>query len=130
MSSFYEGRGRSSRYMDVHEAPATPVRRARGGADDPGDWFDMRKSRPVEHLLPIAERWSAALPTTVRPDALIERFPRIANLLALQWSDANARAAYFDELLVDRRGHRQGFPPPVLDELLRLRNHSFGTNAG
>ena len=79
---------------------------------------------------PIAERWSAALPTTVRPDALIERFPRIANLLALQWSDANARAAYFDELLVDRRGHRQGFPPPVLDELLRLRNHSFGTNAG
>ena len=30
---------------------------------------------------------------------------------------------YFDELLVDRRGGRQGFPKDVLRELLVLRSY-------
>ena len=119
--SIYEGRSRSSGYLDVHEPPAAPVGRGHAGKPEPGDWSSHRKSRPVDRMLPIAARWNESLPSAVKPHELIARYPRIANLLALQWNDASARAAYFDELLVDNRGGRQGFPPPVLTELLRLR---------
>ena len=127
--SFYEGRPKSSGYMDVHEPTRAGAGPVPPKAADPGAWLSQRKNRPVDRLLPIAERWNEALPATLRPQALIAYYPRIANLLALQWNDPSAIAAYLDELLVDRRGHRQGFPPPVQSELVRLRNHSFGAQA-
>ena len=125
--SFYEGRPKASGYMDVHEpagagagAGTVPPKAA-----EPGDWLSHRKNRPVDSLLPIAVRWNDALPAGLRPQALIAYYPRIANLLALHWSDTSALTAYLDQLLVDRRGHRQGFPPPVLAELRRLRDHAY-----
>ena len=128
--SFYEGRPKTSGYMDVHDTPTTPAGEARAKTAEFEDWSSHRKCRPVDRLLPIAGRWSDALPADVRPQALIGLFPRVANLLALQWNDLGAVLAYFDELLVDRRGHRQGFPPPVLDELLHLRNYACRPDAG
>jgi hypothetical protein len=52
---------------------------------------------------------------------LPERYPRVANRLALCWSDKVLTRRLFEELLTDQRGGRRGFPPPVRDELLRLR---------
>jgi hypothetical protein len=127
--SFYEGRPKASGYMDVHEPTSAGAHPAPPKAVDPGAWLSHRKNRPVDRLLPIAKRWQEALPATLRPQALIAYYPRIANLLALQWNDPDALAAYLDELLVDRRGDRQGFPPPVQSELVRLRNHGFGAPA-
>jgi hypothetical protein len=127
--SIYQGRPRSSGYMDVHETPATPTDKP-AGAGEPGDWLSLRKSRPVDRLLPIAERWSDGLPVELRPRVLMGLFPRIANLLAMQWNDLGALAAYFGDLLTDRRGHRLGFPPPVHDELLRLHDYAFRAHAG
>jgi hypothetical protein len=65
--------------------------------------------------------WVAALPPSVHPLALMRQFPRIANQLAAVWSETPAVRSYLDSLLVDYRGHRQGFPPDVLKELLSLR---------
>ena len=124
--SFYEGRPKGSGYMDVHEPAGVGGSAGSPKAPEPGDWLSHRKNRPVDRLLPIATRWNDALPAALRPQALIAYYPRIANLLAMQWNDPSALSAYLDELLVDRRGHRQGFPPPVLNELLRLRDHAFG----
>jgi hypothetical protein len=44
----------------------------------------------------------------------------------MQWNDRIACPAYFDELLVDRRGGRQGFPPAVRRDLLKLRDYWYG----
>jgi hypothetical protein len=48
-------------------------------------------------------------------------YPRIANRIASAWRDSEAARASLDDLLIDRRGGRQGFPPFVLAELLHLR---------
>ena len=51
----------------------------------------------------------------------MSKFPRIANLLAALWQDPNSLRRYVDDLLVDKRGNRQGFPVDVLRELFALR---------
>lgn len=74
-------------------------------------------------LSATAEGWMDALPPRVRPVQLAETFPRICNRLALVWRDAALCERIFDDLLVDRRGGRQGFPPPITQELLRLHEY-------
>ena len=83
----------------------------------------IRRAQPLNHPLPVTLRWVADLPVEVQPRALLHQFPRVANSIARAWDDAEALRAYFDSLLVDRRGGRQGFPPDVLSELLTL--HDF-----
>ncbi|MFO1414925.1 MAG: hypothetical protein U1F10_13645 [Burkholderiales bacterium] len=79
-----------------------------------------RRAHPADFLLPIARRWLAALPSPVRPRALARQFPRIANRLADAWQDDASLHLVFDDLLIDHRGHRQGFPPAVKADLHRL----------
>lgn len=69
------------------------------------------------------EDWMAALPTDVRPYSLAARFEHIARKIALMWNDETALFKYLGELLVDQRGGRQGFPPHVALELMRLNRH-------
>ena len=57
----------------------------------------------------------------VQPRSLLYKFPRIANLMAAMWPDPNSFRRYMDDLLVDKRGNRQGFPVDVLRELFELR---------
>jgi hypothetical protein len=57
----------------------------------------------------------------MQPRTLMYKFPRIANLIAAMWQDPNSLRRYVDDLLVDRRGNRQGFPLEVLSELFKLR---------
>ena len=60
-------------------------------------------------------------PPDIRPNALLAKFPRIANLIAVLWQDPNSLRRYIDDLLVDKRGNRQGFPLDILRELFALR---------
>ena len=55
------------------------------------------------------------------------RFPRIVNLIASQWNDRHGAPKLFEELLVDRRGGRAGFPPAVRHDLLRLREFWYSS---
>ena len=41
--------------------------------------------------------------------------------MAVLWQDPNSLRRYIDDLLVDKRGNRQGFPLDVLRELFALR---------
>jgi hypothetical protein len=66
------------------------------------------------------------LPAEVRPVALLRQFPRIANVVARAWNDAAEIQAVLDDLLIDRRGGRQGFPLDVTEELLVLRDYYQG----
>ena len=81
----------------------------------------MRRAAPANEPFPATFKWIAALPAEVRPVALLQQFPRIANALARASSDPTAFRAYMFELLIDRRGGRRGFPDKVRTELLALR---------
>ena len=65
--------------------------------------------------------WLQMLPQPVRPSELCAHFPRVANRIALCWSDPLLTEQVFDALLLSQRGKRRGFPPRVAAEMLRLR---------
>ena len=74
-------------------------------------------------LLDETSRWIAELPANVRPIALAQKFPRIANSIAELWRRVARCEEYLDTLVVDVRGDRSGFPADVAQELMALRNH-------
>jgi hypothetical protein len=81
----------------------------------------QRKAVPNNEPLAATFKWVATLPRAIRPLALLQRYPRIVNVMAQTWSDPPAFRDYMFELLIDRRGGRQGFPQNVRCELLALR---------
>lgn len=105
------------------------VKRTRGSGKDgvkpatEADYHLQRKAAPVLHPLPMTFKWVARLPRDVRPVNLLRQYPRVANTLAVVWRDRKAFRECLYDLLMDKRGGRQGFPKPVLNELLRLRQH-------
>ena len=118
-------------YENVHQAsvprnaPAAGHLPSRDPPDGSQDWSQIRRARPVEGLLPMSEKWLAGLPPDIRPVALATQFPRIVNLIALQWNDRKRCPEYFDDLSVDRRGGRQGFPADVRRELSTLLDYWY-----
>ena len=64
-----------------------------------------------------------ALPRELRPLELMRRYPRIANRLCEHWDDASASLPLLEDLVLDRRGGRMGFPRPVVLELQALQEH-------
>lgn len=85
-----------------------------------------RRAEPLNHPLPSTARWVESFPEAIQPVALLQRFPRIANLLARSWSDPAILRRHLQSLLVDQRPGRQGFPPDVYNELLTLRELAEG----
>jgi hypothetical protein len=85
-----------------------------------------RKGEPTNTPLPRTLQWAARLPDDVRPNELLRTYGRIANMIASVWGEPDATYAYFDDLLHDRRGHRKGFPPDVMAELLALNTYYAG----
>jgi len=84
----------------------------------------LRKAKPIDHLLPGCVKWLASLPEHARPSALANQYPRIANVLALDWCRHEACQRYFDDLLIEHRcGNRQGVPLDVHRELEALRDY-------
>lgn len=91
------------------------------------DFTRQRRASPVTFLLRNTQKWLDALPHRVQPHALCKFFPRIANLIAALWADKEALGAYVDELLVDRRQGRRGFPLDVFNDLRVLRDYHAGS---
>lgn len=89
------------------------------------DWPSLRRPVPPDTLAltPAAVRWLASLPPEARPLELCRRFPRIGNQLAALWSHPDGILAYLEDLLIDNRGGRQGFPGGIALELSRLQEH-------
>lgn len=54
------------------------------------------------------------------PYALEAGYERILHRIMTLWNDSTALLAYFEELMVDRRGDRQGFPPDVARDIFTL----------
>ena len=102
------------------ETRATPQEAPVPKAPDPA-MIRLRKAQPSNEPLPCTFRWMATLPHNVEPLALLRRYPRIANAIALTWNEPHSLQTYFEELLVDHRGHRQGLPKAIRQELLALR---------
>jgi hypothetical protein len=92
-------------------------------SDVSADFARQRRASPVAVLLPSTRKWLDALPRRVRPHSLCESYPRVANLIAATWEDTEGLRAYLDELLIDRRGGRRGFPPDVSNDVRTLRSH-------
>ena len=115
-------------YRRTDRAPATefdyePDPMAQRASESEADWAKRRMSEPASGLLKPTFAWASTLPVEIQPRALLYKFPRIANLIAVMWRDANSLRRYMDDLLVDRRGDRNGFPVEVLRELFQLRAH-------
>jgi hypothetical protein len=93
------------------------------------DWSQVRSPERThdQALTELAKTWAASLPPRVRPVNLLELYPRVANRVALCWSDAVLMASLFEDLLMDKRGGRKGFPPLVATELKRLQQHHQNT---
>ena len=93
-------------------------RRPAGGESDTG-----RTPQPPAAPRPTTVAWAATLHDSVRPVALRQSYPRIANDLCTLWRRVARCEEYLDGLLIDRRGSRAGFPLAVATELTALRNH-------
>ena len=95
------------------------------------EFVHLRKAKPIDHLLPMCTKWLMSLPEHVRPIALANQYPRIANLLALDWNKPAACRRDLDDLLIDhRRGNRRGFPLDVHRELEALRDYYESQDPG
>ena len=82
-----------------------------------------RAVQPNAVLTDDASLWIASLPAHVRPLALAQKFPRIANSIAVLWRRVARCEEYLDTLVVDLRGDRTGFPLDVATELNALRSY-------
>lgn len=89
------------------------------------NWTEQRSAGEPEGLSEAAVAWMAALPEGVRPTQLALRYGRLANRLCELWNDPAGCERLLDELMMDRRGGRQGFPLKVAHELATLRDHYF-----
>jgi hypothetical protein len=103
---------------DLHNAEGDARRAA--GPESKAE-FAKRRTEPANGLLKPTFAWASTLPIEIQPRSLLYKFPRIANLLAAMWPDPNSFRRYVDDLLVDKRGSRQGFPVEILRELFELR---------
>jgi hypothetical protein len=89
------------------------------------DWTSVRKARPADYLLPLTEKWFDGFPPERAPCALATHYPRICNMIAVQWNDHRGAPELFEDLLTDKRGGRAGFPPLVRRDLLAVQEHWY-----
>ncbi len=85
---------------------------------------------PEDHTLNAAgQAWFAALPKTVQPVKLAERYPAICNRMGERWQQPELIIRYFDELLMDNRGGRQGFPISIAIEIASLKEYFLAAHS-
>jgi len=65
----------------------------------------------------------AAIAPEARPTLLPVKFPRIVNKMASLWKSPRQMDLYFEDLLTDSRGGRQGFPLGIIMELSTLKEY-------
>jgi hypothetical protein len=93
------------------------------------DWTALRapNQEDARELGPSAFNWLAVLPVAARPKALAQRYPRIVNRLAAIWKHPLQCERYLNELMLDKRGSRKGFPLDVASEIATLKLHFLST---
>jgi hypothetical protein len=92
----------------------------------PGQELNARRSAELPTDLRLSEQtvsWLAALPESVRPNKLATSYPRIANRLCECWRRPLEADRYFEDLLTDNRGGRQGFSFEVAQEFAALSDY-------
>ncbi len=77
-------------------------------------------------LSPEADDFFRTLPGDEYPQALVDQYPRIANTIVELRFDRAKLEKYFESLLNDSRGGRQGFPFSVLMNLQTLHDLMLG----
>jgi hypothetical protein len=82
-----------------------------------------RLQQPNDELTSATREWLQTLPLTVRPECLASEYARVANALRLCWSRPEACLDYFEDLLIDRRGDRLGFPADIVMEIAVLKDY-------
>ena len=99
---------------------------------EPGYWDGRRRQSLASDraLSGQAIQWCLALPSEMRPKALVDRFPRIANRIAECWQQRIEVENLLQDLLIDRRGRRRGVPPEVTLELEVLYAYAAGRPQG
>lgn len=101
-------------------APSTAARRSPRAISKTGPAARSPLSTHDANLSFAAQEWLRDLPAQMRPQQLCAVYPRVANRLALCWNDLALVDSVFNELLLDRRGGRAGFPATIAAELMRL----------
>lgn len=81
-------------------------------------------SRPEDvRLLPETAKWLGELPAHVRPGKCAQYYPRIANRMCKLWPSPLFLKDYLQDLVLDKRGGRQGFPHGITHELEAFRHY-------
>jgi hypothetical protein len=88
----------------------------------------MRRPPDVSdtQVTPEGQALLSSLEEAIRPSELAARYPRIVNKIARDWRQPTQLDRYFQDLLMDTRGNRQGFPLKIVMELSTLREHYTG----
>ncbi|RPH58318.1 MAG: hypothetical protein EHM83_17595 [Burkholderiales bacterium] len=81
------------------------------------------RSPSAEPLDVRAQRLFASLPYAVRMSTTRQRFPHVLNRIAAEWDVPARFLRLMDELLIDQRGNRQGFPFETVLELTNFRDY-------
>jgi hypothetical protein len=95
----------------------------RAGAQPVTDVKQLRAPLRDDDRVLVSEThvWLRRIPGRLQPKQLCRFYPRVANRLARCWHDTVAFETLVQDLLVDRRGGRAGFPPRIVVELQVLR---------
>ena len=78
-------------------------------------------------LAPTTADWLNGLPPELSLRQTATAFPHVTNRIAELWKTPRMLDRYFDDLLVDRRGNRKGFPLGVAMEITDLREYYQST---
>lgn len=98
------------------------------GSGESNTAYERRSQQPGDLALnQKANTWLASLSEEMRPQSLAIQYPRITNLIAEQWRQPTKMDKFFDEVFVDARGGRKGFPFTVLMELTTLKNYYYAS---
>lgn len=65
------------------------------------------------------------IPSDIHPSIIVSKFPHIMNLISKSWHEPKEFVKTLDDLLMDDRLNRVGFPFAIIVELTDLREHYF-----
>jgi hypothetical protein len=81
-------------------------------------------------LTQASDDFFRTLPGDIYPQALVDQYPRIANMIVELREDRAKLKIYFDSLLNDSRGGRHGFPFSVMLDIQNLRDRLLPADPG
>jgi len=109
--------------MDLTAYGRRPAPRQQAEAECSSRPGDEATARTQDNVLTTrAQALTSALPQPIRLKELLN-YPHVVNRLAELWGFPIQMRAYLEELLLDSRGTRHGFPLGVIAELTALRSY-------